>query len=206
MKQGLNDWFDLANQYILSTEAKCHDRRHDNLEQVTTWISEKHFVEQVKEYFTQKYNDDKEKLDNFSDEPSYNTVLNSFLPSNPYVGKTFYHGRLNISRTIQKRSAHLDHINIHYCHEQRKILKEMQVELLHLYQEQSNGKDEPFDNFILKVESDDKAEIPFGSPENPINSNVRPHGRILSWVNNDEKTMSKIPAITATTLDPSLQV
>ena len=38
---------------------------------------------------------------------------------------------------------------------------------------------------ILKVESDDKAKIPFGKPGNPIDSGVRPHGRIIATVNKD---------------------
>ena len=61
----------------------------------------------------------------------------------------------------------------------------MQVELLHLYKLQSNSEDELFEDFILKVESDDKAKIPFGKPRNPIDSGVRPHGRILTQVNTD---------------------
>ena len=61
----------------------------------------------------------------------------------------------------------------------------MQVEILNLYKLQSNSEDELFEDFILKVESDDRAKIPFGKPRNPIDSGVRPHGRILTQVNND---------------------
>ena len=90
---------------------------------MTTWISIKHFIQQVEEYYISKYKDDQEKIDTFPREPSNEIFLNSFLPSNPYIGKTFYHGRLNISRTIQKRSAHIEHIDTHYWHAQQIILK-----------------------------------------------------------------------------------
>ena len=132
-KQRFDEWFNVANEYIANIETKCHDRRHDAVERLTTWISVNHFIGEVRGYFDLKYKDDVENLENFPRQPSEDTVLNSFLDSNPYVGKTFHHGRLNICKMIQKRSAHIEHIDTHYCHAQRRILKEMQIELLHLY-------------------------------------------------------------------------
>ena len=60
-KKSFNEWFDFANTYISSTDTKFHDRWHDLVEWVTMWISIKHFIQQVKEYYISKYKDDQEK-------------------------------------------------------------------------------------------------------------------------------------------------
>jgi hypothetical protein len=55
-------------------------------------------------------------------EPAESTVQCAFVDSNPYNGNTLLGGRIRIKRKIQKRSAHADHIDTHYCHDQRRIL------------------------------------------------------------------------------------
>ena len=184
-KQSFEQWFDLANEYIDSTETKCHDRRHDSVERVVTWISAPNFVVQVKKYYVSKFKDEPEKIEDFPTQPSNSTVLNSFLPSNPYVGKIFYHGRIKLSRVIQKRSAHIDHMDTHYCHTQRRILKEVQIELLILHKQYCEDENELFEDLIMKVESDDKSKVPFGNPGFPIDSGVRPHDKIITKINSD---------------------
>jgi hypothetical protein len=39
-------------------------------------------------------------------------------------------------------------------------------------------------DFFVCVESDDKSNIPFGNPGRAIDSNARPHGRILDGIDN----------------------
>jgi hypothetical protein len=90
-------------------------------------------------------------------------------------------GRLNIARTIQKRSAHIDHEYTHYCHSQRKVKKEKDT-----FEKECNQGNVPessclSDSFI-SVESDDKAKITFGNPGRAIDTNTRPHGRILAGI------------------------
>jgi hypothetical protein len=57
----------------------------------------------------------------FPDEPREMSVQCAFVPTNPYQGKTMFTGRLNIARTIQKLSAHIDHKDTHYCNSHRKV-------------------------------------------------------------------------------------
>ena len=87
---------------------------------------------------------------------------------------------------IQKRSAHIEHLDTHYCHAQRRILKEIQVELLTLHNQFCDDENELFEDLVMKVESDDKSKVLFGNPGNPIDSGVRPHGKIITRINSDE--------------------
>jgi hypothetical protein len=95
-------------------------------------------------------------------------------------------GRLNIARTIQKRSSHIDHEDTYYCHSQRKVTKEMCVKAKDTFEKEGNQGNVTasscLSEFFISVESDDKDKIPFGNPGRAIDTNARPYGRILAGI------------------------
>jgi hypothetical protein len=136
----------------------------------------------------------------FPDEPRETSVQCAFVPTHPYQGKTMFTGRLNIARTIQKRSAHIYHEDTHYCHSQLKVTKEMCVKAKDTFEMDCNQGNVPssscLSDFFISVESDDKAKIPFGNPVRAIDTNARPHGRILAGIehhaSSDKSPISRV--------------
>jgi hypothetical protein len=116
-------------------------------------------------------------------------------------------GRLNIARTIQNRSAHIDHEDTHYCHSQRKVTKEMCVKAKDTFEKECNQGNVPasscLSDFFINVESDDKAKIPFGNPGRAIDTNARPHGRILAGIEHQSSSDKSPGARVAEALDHS---
>jgi len=171
-------WFTLANSYVASCNTTAHDRRRDGIERFTTWISFHHFMEQVCSYHRITFS-----LEEYSTEPSESTVMLAFTNANPYRGRSDFTGRLNVCRTIQKRQSHVEHTDTHNCHALRRMLKEFCISAKDSYcnegRDLSNSK---LSHFLLKVESDDKAKVAFGEPSHPVDTGVRPHGRIVAPV------------------------
>jgi hypothetical protein len=116
-------------------------------------------------------------------------------------------GRLNITRTIQKRSAHIDHEDTQYCHSQRKVTTEMCVKAKDTFEKECNKGNVPasscLSDFFVSVESDDKAKIPFGNPGRAIDTNARPHGHILAGIEHQSSSDKSPRARVAEALDHS---
>jgi hypothetical protein len=152
-----------------------------------TWISVSYFISQVRRYHVSRMEGlEPDELTLFPDEPKETSVQCTFVPTSPYRGKTMLTGRLNIARTIQKRSSHIDHEDTHYCHSQHKVTKVMCVKANDTFEKEYNQGNVPasscLSDFFISVESDDKSTIPFGSPGRAIDTNACPHGRILACI------------------------
>jgi hypothetical protein len=166
---------------------RCDDRHHGSTEHPVTWISVSHFMSQVRRYHVYRMEGiDPNERTPFPDEPRETSVQFSFMSTNPYQGKNMFTDRLIITRTVQKRSAHIYHEDTHYCHSQLKVTKEMCVKANDTFEKDYNQGNVPssscLSDFFISVESDDKAIIPFGNPVRAIDTNARPHGRFLAGI------------------------
>jgi hypothetical protein len=149
-----------------------------------------------------------EDLTPFPDEPRETSVQCAVVPTNPYRGKTAFTGQLKIARTIQKHSAHIFHEDTHYCQAQRRVTKEICIMFKLAFDQENRNMVFTFDlsDFFVCVESDDKAKIPFGDPGRAIDSNARPHGRILAGIDNTTENDAAPKTKIADALDRSYHV
>jgi hypothetical protein len=110
-------------------------------ERPVTWISVPHFMVQVRKCHKTKMDEvDPDDHDPFHDEPRETSFQCAFVPTNPYQGKVAFTvrlniatGHLNIALMIQKRSAHIDHEDMHYCHAQRRLTKDMLIKIRQIF-------------------------------------------------------------------------
>ena len=105
--------------------------------------------------------------------PSESTVGRAFQPSNRYVGKCGFTGRITVTRSVQTRMSRVEHEDNHYCHALRRNVKEWLV----MYANRVRKRGLPVGSHIFYVSSDDKTKIPIGKPGRPIETRVRSHAK-----------------------------